>query len=666
MNLRIGFFVALVGLGMVGCRPSEPPSPVAGRGVNSPPLTTKVGPPEPWAVVSLDPNGAPAWIGNSLIGFRVAADGSDADPEDYPALRIDHVQPDGEEKILPWNDQRALMHLIAPDLPAMTGYSRRLDFGTGRLTTTYDRGSLHVEIRQAVHPDRAELAEEWILRAVQPTPIRLQAGALAVPGRTALSIDEPPSHAKETRRSDGIREWELTVGPDGTSVGRSVQWEIPGRTALASPPSPDTAFREYETIWRRRWSSDIIIDGPVEDQQAVRSFLFYLRQATLPAGKRSVSPMGLSRTQYFGHVFWDADLWVFPALALLEPDAARSIAAYRVRMAPAARANLAAALRKPEATFLPNALPAIRANATTYGADALMYPWESAVSGRETVPGPSRNQHHITGTVAFALDHAADLGLVARADADRIGRGAAAFYLLRSELRPDGRRAIRGTMSPDENFTGDNDLYTNALAQILVDRHRPEVQAKFVLPRDAKGFISYEGDRFRGYKQAAAVLSIYPLQFPPAEAEAKMMMERFAGSVIANGPAMTDSIHALIEARLGQPDAGYATWRQSWRDFTGHPLLLFSEKRRRDVTYFVTGAAGCLQTTLFGFGGFRIDDHAPGDPQVFRVPLQDGAWLTVKPSLPTAWKSVQFTGVHVLGRRLNITATRNGAVATGD
>lgn len=653
------------GVGLVGCQPREAAAP-AQRVLPQGPLTTQAGPAEPWGVVSLDPAGSPAWLGNGLVGFRVAPDGSAADPERFPSLRIDRVEPSGEEKILPWTEFRPFLEIV-PRPTRLEGYRRRLDFRTGILTTEYAHGRVRVKIEQAVHPDLPRLTERWTFTGPSGASVDLDVPA---PGKEPLGVWSRTDVSDPTQPGRILTEGgrvALTLGMEPTVVTRRTQWGFEGVKLPLPPGSADPdPFADGSSVWARRWETDIVIDGPVGDQQAVRSFLFYLRQATLPDGGRSVSPMGLSRTQYFGHIFWDADVWVFPALALLEPEAARGIADYRLRMAGAARENLRRALEDPKSAFLPGVLPAIEANRGRRGPDALMYPWESSVSGRETVPGPSRHQHHITGTVAFALDHAADLGLIPRAEADRVGRGAADFYLLRSERLPDGRRAIRQTMSPDEHFTGDNDLYTNALAQMLVDRHRPEAQARFVLPRDDRGFLSYEGDRFRGYKQAAAVLTIFPLQFPPAEAQARAMMDRFQGGVTPNGPAMTDSIHALIEARLGQPEAAYATWRRSWEEFTGHPLLLFSEKRRSDVTYFVTGAAGCLQTVLFGFGGLRLDDRPPTDPQVFRLPLRDGAWLSARPSLPPAWKSVQFTGVHVLGRRLNLKATRSGVVATGD
>ncbi len=86
--------------------------------------------------------------------------------------------------------------------------------------------------------------------------------------------------------------------------------------------------------------------------------------------------MGLSGLGYNGHVFWDTDLWMFPALLVLHPEMAKSMVEYRYqRLEPA------------------------RKNAFAHGYKGAMFPWESADSGVEETPvwalsGPF--EHHIT------------------------------------------------------------------------------------------------------------------------------------------------------------------------------------------------------------------------------------------------------------------------------
>src|SRR5205807_5626990 len=99
-------------------------------------------------------------------------------------------------------------------------------------------------------------------------------------------------------------------------------------------------------------------------------------------------------TIYHGHVFWDSDIWMFPALALTQPKRAETIANYRL-------------LHRP-----------------TIGG----FPWQSAISGRELAPAEFTKEKHVTGDVAFMLHQAAVLGLVPNEKAKEVGTYAANYF----------------------------------------------------------------------------------------------------------------------------------------------------------------------------------------------------------------------------------------------
>lgn len=207
---------------------------------------------------------------------------------------------------------------------------------------------------------------------------------------------------------------------------------------------------------------------------------------------------------------------------------------------------------------------------------------------------------------------------------------------------------IKGVKSIDEyGEKVDNDLYTNLVA-------REVTGLPYYLPHDAKSLITYDGDRQRVYQQAAAVLAIFPLQAPEAEAQADTMLARYANKITPNGPAMSYSIHATIEARLGRTREAYETWQKSWRLYQPD-LETFNEYPNRNRSYFLTGAAGCLNTVLYGFAGFRIDSKKlPG--AAWTKQLNGGYWLSIKPQLPPQWRklTVPFT---VLGKKYTLVAT---------
>ncbi|MEQ1822412.1 MAG: hypothetical protein ABL949_07875 [Fimbriimonadaceae bacterium] len=421
-----------------------------------------------------------------------------------------------------------------------------------------------------------------------------------------------------------------------------------------SSEEPGIAFDQAKSECTKEWETDIEIDGPVEDQQAVRSFLFYLRRAIHPSSRRAVAPFALSNKTYHGHVFWDADIWVFPALALLDPARAKTIPQYRIATIPVAKQNFQEWMQsgKPHGN---GGKPDAPAKGSPLG---IKFAWESSVTGKETVRSDSQFEDHITGSVAWGISLSNALGLT---NDKEIIAGAAEFYRERSVEGPKGRE-IKGTLSPDEFHIGDNDLYTNLLAQWCMNGGKWDGPNKFKLPSKDGALLTYDGDNSKAYKQAAAVLAIFPLHFPLAVAQSQQMMERFESKITPNGPAMSDSIHALISARNSESDLAYETWRKSWQPFTDQPLLLFSEKRNKALTYFTTGAGGCLQTVLFGFLNIRITQEKPKSG--WMRPLKNGFWVSSSPRIPQEWKSVKVKSLSILGKKETLIFDSGGVKST--
>ncbi len=692
------------------------------------PVAHAPAPVDPWMLTCLDPSGStPAVLWNGQIGIRIGRDGRGAGQ----MFAIDEYDTDGEEKIRPFenpisaylaqgSNELARASERAPD------YKQTLDMRSGVLTTswaedistsTHPNSSMHITSETVMHPLKRIVAQRWTCVANRQTDMDFS-GAHDSTGQTSPEPGRAPQDIGQIRIYRGltgtdsrwsVRSRVLTAVankvPAGSSYIAEATWVFrpsssrekiarargtvlpleEENTDLVMPPSFDTVLNASKSVWTNRWKTDIEIDGPVEDQQAVRSFLFYLRSAIAgsagvsPAsGARdgcalamSISPFGLSSDKYNGHVFWDADIWVFPALALLDPEAAKSIAEYRLATRQGAIQNQIDSQipDKPHITeYEPNLLKS----------DHPKFAWESSVTGRETAPMSMRLEEHINGDVPWMLGQAAFLGLVSPSVFNKATSDASKYFDQLASRPEEAWIELTHVTSPDENHTGNNDLYTNLLAQWCMNfgswtpperLNQPTIEwyryKTFKLPKDKISFLTYDNDPVRSYKQAAAVLSIYPLQYPPAEAQAKVMMERFAPKVSKSGPAMSDSLHALIWARLGEVDKAYDTWRHSWQDFTTEPFLLFAEKRNKKDTYFTTGAAGCLQTVLYGFLGIRIDSKKQQGAQ-WSTPLALGRILSVKPNLPTAWKSVKLKNFTVMGRRYTLIATHSGVTVTSE
>lgn len=626
----------------------------------------------PWFLVCGDPRDPyPALLWNGLVGVRFGRNGGayGTDSKPLPMFWCEAYQPDGEEAIVPLPNPFDVRFEIDGTKPKrIVGYSQVLDMRNAKLTTRVrfkSENGVESEIQcEAVcHPTEPIIAQRWTYypgaqgtytwgaRATNATTPRI--GNRAVVYTIANSID-----AVDNEQSNSEMEVRFSTSADPSTTITCVRIVRLGFSSAVSLPKFDDIADACAEYWRKRWQADIVIDGPAEDQQAVKSMLFYLRSATHEKSPMSIAPFGLSDSTYNGHIFWDADMWVFPALALIDPDSAKAISMYRLDRKRRENSDKWQWISKNWKNIKP----------PSEGMTPIAYPWESSVSGKEVAPADSKKELHVSGDVAWSLELSRALGIIDNAGVvNRVSK----LYELIAEKRPGSENQfdITNVMSPDEFHIGDTDLLTNAIAQWCYDRTavesglRPSEFARYILPADEKSLLNYANDRVRGYKQAAGVLAIFPIQNKTAESQARVMMERFAHKTTPNGPAMSDSVHATIWARLGESDKAYETWSKGWKEFMKGPLMLFGEKRKKETTYFTTGAAGCIQTVLYGFLGIRIDDANFTGKRPF-VPLADGRHLTFSPNLPKLWKSVRLNNFTVLGRRYSLVADHKMAVLT--
>lgn len=410
-------------------------------------------------------------------------------------------------------------------------------------------------------------------------------------------------------------------------------------TVVGSVTRPASGDQLFERA--KKWASGdsaprILIDGPADDQTFVNQALFQVRSGTNPHGP--TGPFGVTNPKYGGRVFWDSDTWIFPALALLDPNRARSIPQFRIDTRAEAVQNATNWFSSQRLLMRPMDSP-------------LKYPWEAGPTGREQAVGESRKQEHVTADVVRCLQQADALGLIDHQIASETIRGCAEYLFQRSATTKDGKRGVLDTMSPDEFHIGDNDLFTNiAVEQTLINAFPNKFKpGDFYRPKDSYGFLSYDGDTLRSYKQAAALLAVWPLQDQECEKSALSMLNRFGGKTTPNGPAMSRSVEALIQARFGNADEAYVNWRKSWQPYTKRPLLAFSESPNGKNVVFLTGVSGCLDALLYGFIGLRIDDQEP-QAASWKIPLRNGWWLSCRPNLPKAWRGVRVKNLSVLGK----------------
>lgn len=397
-------------------------------------------------------------------------------------------------------------------------------------------------------------------------------------------------------------------------------------TIFAALQGKDQLLKSHFAAWDSLWKSDIIIQGDPASQLAVHSALYHLYSFVRAGTGYSISPMGLSGLGYNGHIFWDAEIWMYPAILVLHPDLAKSMMEYRFER-----------------------LEAAKRNALMHGYKGAMYPWESAATGDEETPvwalsGPF--EHHITADVGIAAWNyfcvTQDTQWLKEKGFPML-KETADFWTSRVQRNSRGHYDIDNIVAADEWAENvDNDAFTNAAA---ITNLKDAIKAAKILGIEpspdwkvvaenipilkfpdgvTKEFAAYHGESI---KQADVNLLAYPLNFITDTNQIHKDLEYYQPR-IGNGPAMSYSVLSLLYDRLGYPEKAFTLFKQSYIPNEVPPFNVLAETAGGTNPYFATGAGGMLQSVLNGFGGLEITDHGI---------------IQLKTKLPNAWKSLTIT-----------------------
>ncbi|MEV5977929.1 glycosyl hydrolase family 65 protein [Streptomyces sp. NPDC052114] len=464
------------------------------------------------------------------------------------------------------------------------------------------------------------------------------------------------SQAADLRvRDGGTYEAVKYVGVDTTRTSRAPRAAAQSASRRAAALGWDALFASHAAAWRRLWSADIEIPGHRDLQLWARSAQYGLLSATRPGSRDSLAPAGLTSDNYAGMIFWDAETWMFPALLATQPELAEPVLAYRHFTSGAAREN-----------------------ARRTSVKGLFFPWTSASRGalwsecQSWYPPHCVQQNHLQGDIALAAWQY-HLATGDRAWLRERGwpllKGIAEYWTSRTTRNPDGSHSIRNVAGPDEYSNGVTDgVYTNAVA---VTSLRAAVGAARALGKRAPAAWTATADRIRipydpkrkiylqyaGYtgstiKQADTVLLTYPLDWPMPKGAAAATLDHYSARTDPDGPAMTDSVHAIDAAAIGEPGCSAYTYLQrSVRPFMRGPFALFSESRGTKAGAgdalagspaqdFLTGKGGFLQVFTHGLTGLR---------------LREGDAPRLDPTLPPQLaRGVTLRGMRWRGRTYDI------------
>ena len=450
--------------------------------------------------------------------------------------------------------------------------------------------------------------------------------------------------------------------------------------------------------WRRVWDKrDVQIDGPVQDQRAVRFAILQLTQACSRTDARvSISAKALTGEAYRGHAFWDTDIFMLPFFIYNDPAAARRLLEYRY-----------------------HTLEGARRKARDNGYRGAMFAWESADTGDETcpryVPDPKTGEpvrvwcgeieQHISADVVYGGWHycraTGDDGC-RRTMLTEIAVETARFWASRVVWNEaSSRYEIHDVIGPDEYHEHvNNNAFTNFMAawnlriaaqwaqelakenprrwRALAERLHvtpdesqgwAEVAERLYVPFDRRRGIYAQDDAFLGLarvdprplssrvstnpenvrmakirksqvlKQADVVTlaALWPDIFP---LRVKKACFNYYEPRTTHDSSLSASVHSVVASGLG--------YRKKAYDYFRLTAAIDLEDRMGNTNEGLHAAAmgGTYQAVLFGFLGFRPDGREP----------------SFRPRLPKQWASVSLK-LHHQGRLFDVRVSKQSWTA---
>jgi protein-glucosylgalactosylhydroxylysine glucosidase len=480
----------------------------------------------------------------------------------------------------------------------------------------------------------------------------------------------------------GLGTYAVKIPAGGAAVFRHVAAMVP----LISSPDPlleairmarwgemlgfETLRAQNRDAWRELWMSRPRIAGNLEDQRATDVAFYYYHTSIHPSSRAGIPPFGLAQhDKYYGHNFWDTDLWLLLPAILTAPHAARAIAEYRFR-------GLEAAKRK----------------AALFGYRGAQYPWEAAVDGSEVTPSccpTGWSQQHVNPGVAVG---AWEFQLAA-GDGDTLHRVTWPILEAIAEwIESRGHFTSRGfeidhMMGPDEGITNlSNQTYFNLLARMAIDAavacarmvgRAPHaswrrIRDRIVIPTDAKGVVlPFDLDstvriynpalRVFEEKPAAGNIEAYSLGnlhflfvhgLPvPVQSfrttwlrEEEIRLARTTGGGVVGSPqapGFTSPPYAVCAAYFGERAKAAALFRASRERYWMEPYGMTKECIPHDYGGYVTNHGSTLQSVLLGFTGLRV---------------AAGRWTRHRAALPEGWDRIEVDRIWIRGSAYRLEA----------
>jgi kojibiose phosphorylase len=455
------------------------------------------------------------------------------------------------------------------------------------------------------------------------------------------------------------------------------------KTIYDSLISYDTVFTAHCQAWEDIWNKqDIQLEGNMVDQVGIRFNLYHACIATPTHKPLPIGARGLSCQAYQGAAFWDQEVFNLPMFLYTNPGVARQLLKYRYLT-----------------------LEGAKEKAKKHQYEGAFYAWISGKTGKELCPDfffkdvitnrDIRNhfnlwQIHISPDIAVSVNKYVE---VTKDEDFLIKYGAemvfeiARFLASRVDYKPRrDRYEIIRVQGPDEYHENvDNNAFTNYQTKITFDialsylnrldkgsirsiRDKidltddeislwEDIKDKIYLPTPNKdgvleqfeGYFDLESivpaskvterlidpEEYYGWPNGIAVftqcikqadtiqlLHMYPELFD--EETVKANYDYYEPRTL-HFSSLSPSVYATVAARMNYLEDGYRLFKKSLM------IDLMNTNEAVSGGTFIGGMhtaanAAAWQMVVLGFAGFHYDQHH----------------FSLKPHLPTSWKSLQF------------------------
>ncbi len=452
----------------------------------------------------------------------------------------------------------------------------------------------------------------------------------------------------------------------------------------------DSAYENHAAEWAKIWDmGDIIIEGDVAAQQAIRFNIFHLNQTYTGKDERlNIGPKGFTGEKYGGSTYWDTEAYCLPFyLSTHDSKIARQLLVYRYKHLQKAIENAAKLGFTDGAALYPM---------VTMNGEECHNEWEITFE-----------EIHRNGAIAFAIynyiRHTGNQDYLAEHGIDVLV-GIARFWAQRATWS-EAKKAwvILGVTGPNEYENNvNNNWYTNYIASWCMKytaescdwlkSHHPEIwnkksaelklqdgndhsawqkiSAGMYFPKMENSNVFLQQDGFLDKEQRLAA-DLDPAERPinqhwswdrilrsvfikqadtlqglylfESDFDLNVIRDNFDfyEPMTVHESSLSPCVHSILAAKLGYDEKAYEMYLRTSR------LDLDDYNHEAHEGLHITSMAGTWMSVVEGFGGMRVADGQ----------------LYFNPILPKEWKSYSFN-VLFRNHRLKVRVSHDGVQVT--